>query len=538
MLALARAHSLVIRGLSGFLALGVWGLLDPADLLAAPDQGLRLGGIEPQGPASRAVTAIHHNPAMLAALKGTALQASSSVGLSWHRVRRYGIDPATGTAVDDLGPATSLLNPTYGFFAGATFYFEPLALAVGYYDLSDTVRLDGAAPLRYHIAPRPSRGCIDRSRDECPPLGGSVALRQDLSVALAFDRGNFQIGVAVHFPLLYQRFSYDNDTELQRSPGDIDPSRCGEKEHPECAERLGFKGWNRWVRRDGAPSGFDATLTLGVAFQFRRDTITLGARYRTFPLSRRGELSLAGSGIVCQPSGDSTGLAGAVSACAVANPVDATLRTRLPQQVALGAAFVLGRNRDWKLDTQLYWMDLCPGGLQPGACDNRDAARLRLLGLDRTAATAPESLRHAGAQDLFGAELYVTHILRSGLWLLLGTQLSSPSVRRAAQTAAQGDGWRWGLQAGTRIRTRRGKLHVTPGYALDLLLPRHVRPTEAAFDPVAAGRFAASGRDLNVDGAQTVLDGRGRPTNAGRYFGMVHLLSFTVGWADDAGVLE
>src|SRR5262245_17533690 len=41
------------------------GLVTSGVAQAAPGQALRLGGIEQQGPASRAVTALHHNPAML-----------------------------------------------------------------------------------------------------------------------------------------------------------------------------------------------------------------------------------------------------------------------------------------------------------------------------------------------------------------------------------------------------------------------------------------------------------------------------------------
>lgn len=529
---LLHVHRGVTWGLG--CALGLLGA--PSITAAAPDQGARLGGVEAQGPAVRAVTAIHHNPAMLAALKGTAVQATSSVGLSLDRIRRYAIDPTTGHATGELGSASTLLNPAYGFFAGASFYFEPLALAIAYYDLSDGMRLTGAETLRYHLAPAAIDGCGNQS-ERCP-LEGSMKLRQDLSVALAFDRGNLQIGLAVHFPLVFERFAYDNDTELQRRPDELDPAGCDAKEDPDCAERIGFRGWNHWIPRNGAPPGFDAVLSVGVAFQFRRDTITLGARYRTAPLSNGGELRLGGDGIVCRPELDGTTPLDTTRPCATARAVDATLRTRLPQQVAIGTSMLLGPARDWKLDIQLYWMDLCPGGLRPGACDNRDASRLRLLGLDRTTATAPDTLRYRGSQDLYGAEVYVTHRLRSGLWLLLGSMLSSPSVRRAAQTSAHGEGWRLGLNAGTRIRTRRAKLHISPGYALDVILPRRVRPDDAAFDPVAAARFAESGGDLNEDGAQTVLDGLGRPTNAGRYFGMAHIFSVTLGWADDAAVLE
>ena len=53
-------------------ALGL-GLCWSSPAHAAPGQGLRLGGIEPQGPATRAVTALYHNPAMLAAIPGIAV---------------------------------------------------------------------------------------------------------------------------------------------------------------------------------------------------------------------------------------------------------------------------------------------------------------------------------------------------------------------------------------------------------------------------------------------------------------------------------
>jgi len=509
-----------------------------ARVAAAPGQGLRLGGIEAQGPASRAVTAIHHNPAMLAALKGTAFQGAASVGLSYHRIRRYGIDPNTGAPTTTLGSPISLVNPMYGFFAGATFYFQPLALAIGYYDLSDTQRLTSADPLRYHLAPTPDPGCLARRLDRCPPQGGATTVRQDLSIGLAFDRGNFQLGVAVHFPVLYRRLAYDNDTELQHLPDDEDSSPCDSKEDPTCAERIGFKGWNHWFRRNGAPGGFDAALTIGVAVSLRRDTITLGARYRTFPLANAGELQLGGAGMACHPDAESIQPSDTQPACAVADPVRATLRVRLPQEVAVGASFLLGRNRAWKLDTQVYWMDLCPGGVDPRECENRDAQRLRLLGLDRSTITPPESLLYRGSQDLFGVEAHARYRLRSRLWVLFGSQVSSPSVARSAQTAAPGEGWRLGATVGTRVRTRRVKLYLSPGYGIDLLLPRHVRPDEAAFDPLAATNFTNSGGDLHVEGADAVLEGRGRPTNAGRYFGMVHTLSFTLGWADDNAILE
>ena len=67
-------------GLVAAASLALWASISGV-AEAAPGEGLRLGGIEPQGPASRAVTALHHNPAMLAAIPGTAIHASLGLGI-------------------------------------------------------------------------------------------------------------------------------------------------------------------------------------------------------------------------------------------------------------------------------------------------------------------------------------------------------------------------------------------------------------------------------------------------------------------------
>jgi hypothetical protein len=73
---------------------------------------------------------------------------------------------------------------------------------------------------------------------------------------------------------------------------------------------------------------------------------------------------------------------------------------------------------------------------------------------------------------------------------------------------------------------------------VDLILPRRVGPSEARFDPVAATAFEAAAADLNGPGAAAVLAGRGRPTNAGRYFGMAHGLSLALMWGERSAQLD
>jgi len=503
-----------------------------------PAQALRMSGVEPQGPASRAVSALHHNPAMLGALQASAIQVSVTGGIEQLRVQRYRIDPLTGGPVNSLSSPVSVFNPKFAFFTGASVYFDPVAFGVGYYDLSSQLRFKGSDTLGYHLADS-GTSCLDPTLGRCAPTGGAVSSRQDLTAALAINRGRFQLGLAVHFPRARERFAFDNDSELQPF-SDLTPAvDCTSKEDPLCAERVGFKGWAHWLPDDGGVSAFDAAITVGVAFELRRDRITLGARYRSAPLAHRGEIRLSGVSVVCRPVIDSgQAVQSGVPPCDNADLVEATLTFRLPQEVAIGSSFQLGRNRSWRVDTNLYWIDLCPGGTHPGHCNDRDVQTLRIVGLDRAAVVPAEIKRYRGFTDIFGIDAYAAYRIRSNLAVLVGAQVSSPSVRHGAQTSAIGEGWRVGLSAGTRFRDRRTGILISPGYAFDLSTPRDVTPGQALYDPIAATAFAASSGDLNGDGGDAVLEGRARSTNAGHYLGLTHTLSLTLGWSDGARVLE
>ncbi|MEX1363823.1 MAG: hypothetical protein AB1Z98_11895, partial [Nannocystaceae bacterium] len=337
---------------------------------AAPGQGLRLGGVEAQGPASRAVTALHHNPAMLAAIPGTAVHASVGLPVQQQRIQRNAIDPATGEPLTTLRAPVWLRNSGVSYFTGASFYFDPIAVGVGLYDVGSRYRLSSSPTLRYHLAPDSDGDCLNLGLQRCPPNGGSVSYQQDLTLALAWNGGAVKLGAGLHLPIVRERFAFDNDTELT-PPGDLPTIQCDDKEDPACAERVGFKGWTQWIPRNGGPSGFDFAITVGTAVGLANDTITLGARYRSPALRRGGELVLSGVGLVCRPEANSA-LEGdrgdAVPACDVAQASSATLRQNMPQQAALGGSFLLGRSRQWRLDLDLYWMDLCPGGLRATRC--------------------------------------------------------------------------------------------------------------------------------------------------------------------------
>ncbi len=517
----------------GALALGL--ALSPSVARAVPGQATRLGGVAPQGPATPSVAALHHNPAMLGALRGTAFAVSISGSLEQERVRRTAIDPSTGEPQGGLGAPTSLLHPGVGYFLGASFYFDPVAIGVGIYDVGSQARLTGADPVRYHLAPDPDRGCLRIGLRNCPPNGGSVSYRHDVSLGIAYDGGAFQLGAGLHLPMIRERFAFDNDTALG-SRG-TESTACADKEDPGCAERIGFKGWTQWAARNGAPAGFDAAVSVGIGLQLANETVRLGARYRTFPLRRGGEVALGGVALVCRPTPGGTQADAGVPACSAASPISATLRERVPQELALGGSFILGRSRVWRLDLNLYWLDLCQGGVTRARCKDGGEQVLRLVGLDRRAFVLPQFGRYRGLQDLYGIDAYVSYKAHARATVLFAGHANTAPVRKSAAAAGQGGGARIGISAGatvqitTRRRTRTTLL-LTPGYGLDVSLPRTVLAGRAAFSPAAAGQFADAGGDINAPGADLVLGGRARPTNAGRYFGLVHTLNLALAWGD------
>jgi hypothetical protein len=180
----------------------------------------------------------------------------------------------------------------------------------------------------------------------------------------------------------------------------------------------------------------------------------------------------------------------------------------------------------------LYWIDYCAGGFRAGQCEDGGDQRLRLSGLNRNTFVLPEITRHRGLQDLYGVDVMVKYRVRSNTAVLFGSNLSSPSVRRQSQTAAYGEGWRLGLTAGARFRMRQTNFILTPGYGIDVLMPRRVTPGDATFDPGDATDFVMSGGDLNSGGADAVTSGMARPTNAGRYFGLLHTFSLALSWGE------
>lgn len=519
-------------------ACGLFFLLG-GEAAAFPGQASRLGGADPQGAATRALTAIHHNPAMLATMPGTRYHGSFDLGLDHRWIRRY-VAGEDGVGGADLDDRVTLLNPTTGYFAAASINLEPFAVGAAIYDLGSTYLLDSHPQLRYHLAPEPDRPpglCGRASGGACALNGGAATVRTDLSLAVAWDIiGRLRLGLGVHFPRLRSRFAYDNSTVIAGSHVAEAAVRCNYVENPRCAERLGFNGRTRWLPETATrAAGFDLALTLGVAFEVN-DRITLGARFRTRPLLRGGEITLAGDAIVCRPDDRDLADNTEVQSCSVVTEINASLTQRMPQEAAIGASFVIGPSRLLRLDTNLSWLDLCADTLDGAKgvrrCSDPGTQRLSLVGLDPNSAILPESVRYRGLQDRFSLDVYTSYRPRSTLTMIIGGHTSTRAVARAATSAALMDGWRLGLTLGAALRIRQSNLQIIPGYGFDWTLPARVRPDEAAYDPTAGAAYAAAGGDLKSPAAAAILEGRGRPSNAGYYNGVAHTFMVALRWAE------
>lgn len=539
----------------------------PRPALAAPGVANRLAGADAQGPATESVTAIYHNPAMLGALSGLNFQTTLRGGVDHLSVRRFGIG-TDGTPTDQLGSWPQLANPVFDYFVGVSFMLDPIAIGAAVHTFDSRYRIHSNDALRYHLAGDEDLGCAaDRSR-VCPDLrkGGMLEMRTDVDVSLAWNALDFMsVGATLHVPRSRTYMARDVDSVLTgvSEGASCDPASAT-VENPICTERLAFRGNTRlrWFGLNPSGSRLDIALTLGVAFMIR-NKVTIGVRYRTQPLLDGGRITLSGKAAVCVPNSAAEERSD-LPACEVAGAIDATMTERLPRELAIGFAGGFG---NWQLDTNFYWIDRCPGFDPEGACEGRDARRLRLTGLDRDASTLPDSTIYRGYADIFGAELWTrvrmddaigaklpwNRTLCSGqeavdpktrkrtrciprVDLLAGAGFHSPGVRPSALTAANNDGWTVMTTFGTsfNLPSRNGTWSLVPAYALDLMVPTRVGPGGAspAYDPVAGLAFESAGGDINSAAAAKVLQGRALPTNAGVYTGAVHSIMFALRWTE------
>ena len=340
----------------------------------------------------------------------------------------------------------------------------------------------------------------------------------------------------------------DADTARLTEEGTLDCDGVADAEayDERCTRRIAYQGRTklRWFGLVDDGTAFDFNLTVGLATTIGRHTV-VGIRYRTQPLLDRGRINTTGRARICRPGAAAEVPASdGTDACGTDDSFAASLSMRLPRELAVGVSTRLGAARDWSLDANLYWIDGCPGGISPSACQDEDVARLTVQGVDTQSLVLSEAPIYRGNADRYGVELYGGHSLKAAalrergthLRLLFGAGFDSPATRPSALTVARPDGWMLQalMGASVEVEQKLGSLFFAPGYALDVRLPTNVGGPriDPAYDPSASALFEASGGDLNGPSAQAVLSGRAQPTNAGQYIGHAHALMFSLRWAE------
>ena len=555
-----------------------WALVGAASLLllssaahATPGQAIRLSGAEAQGPATRSLSAIYHNPAMLGSIPGFSFQANVRSGVDHRVIRRSGVDEL-GIPNGELGSREQYLDPQASFFVGGAFSFDPVAIGFGVYDLGNRYRFSTSESQRYHLSQ--ANGIPARNVD----------LHHEFTLAIAWNAlRELRLGAAVHFPLLHRQISREDDTFLSgdaRGAGEVGCSGVdgATAEDPNCGEYLGVRATS---------SRFNLSATFGLAAEVN-DEVTLAIRFRTAPWLNQSRLDLAGRAWVCVPddAADADAYPTSLARCSEAEAGDAALSFTQPTELAVGTAARWGQRRQWHVDTNLYWQHNCPVA---GDCGFRQSSKLSLIGLPQDTAILPDTQVYRGNTDIFGVEVWGRYDFARGSMrarareliipaaapdsatevdagagatvgnedaddapaegpraresryaLLFGANFSSPTVEPGARTIVESQGWLVGGTIGARIRLRnrrngrRGGWYLSPGYSLDIGIPSRVggRGATPEYDPGAALDFSASGGDISGPGANAVLSGRARPTNAGGYQQYVHTLSFGVGWSE------
>lgn len=505
--------SLLSLHLAATLALSTIASLAPVH--ASPLDEPHTGGVGFSGPTTGDLAAVYWNPAAIALIQGHQLVLGMHLARGEMTVRRTAIDPATGLPQAggvDAGPrvlgesSTQPLRwpPGPGYFAGlAVDLAGRFNLAVALHNpFQQRVRFptSGAGPdARFHAR------FIEHQH---------VALTPVLAVRLG---RHLRVGVTPGFLFSNGRYDFDHDTALARGSGglssDCGGAPCG-AENPAAAARYELRGAG--ILAD------PPALTLGGGVHYQGEGFAVGASYSSRPIGNPG------GGVVVDLQGSLVSRAASdprsepVCATGSARPcVAGRLHYHLPDTYILGASW------DARPQTTL----LLTARLQRFSA--HQGLRVRLVG--PVLREGPEAGRPAlgrdglderftiyrGWRDELDLRALLAHQLPRGYRLGGGVRVTTGAVPRAALNPAAIDGPAVEPQLGASARW--GSFGLALGYALTFMPARTV--SASAFDPAAAVACVDAGRDLSLPACEALLAGAARPSAAGRYGHVRHVLT-------------
>lgn len=440
-----------------------------------------VGGIGFSGPTTADVAAIYWNPAALALIHGPQITISGNTQLSTTTVALAAPDATTGApapsvqASDHNHPLVWPVGP--GAFAGIAYDVGgdrfTLALAT-YMPFVERTSYDlpagSASAVRFH-----------RIRADLRNL----ALVPALAIRLA---GELRFGVAPGFLFSTGSVSFDdgpsNDVRYQLASGN----------------GLGT-------------SHFAVTLGLGLYYRVRAWEMGLSFSSRPFG----GEVG--GAAVVSGGATRLTTAAGANVVTCDGHPdgdgcVFSELMYKLPWTLAGAVTWHLRHGMELTATARVL------------SFPADDVIDIRLTGVNLPAFGVPEHIvLHRGYGTIVDTRLRVASWVTERLRLGAGLRLESSGLAASAVSPGAVDGPKLEPTVMVSFRAFR-HLALAAGYGFTWMLP--VSTGASIFDPTAAGRCAAAGRDITDPACATVNAGQARPSAEGTYHRWSHDFSLSV----------
>jgi long-subunit fatty acid transport protein len=468
------------------LAAALAALLAPK-VLAGPLDDPHVGDTGFSGPTSGDLTAVYWNPAGLGLLQGPQLMLGGTLTLRSATVDRAGIDPATGaTFPTATGSATSHplrwpLGPN-GFFALGAGIGHRFGIAVALYSpyatkLTMKPTASGEEPASYHL--------VGMELNHIAPQVGLAIHASD----------SIQIGIAPGILLPSAHLVFDEDTGMGN------PASTG-VEDPAAAARydLASKGWL-----------LTPTYFLSLGAHYKRGRLSIGLSYTSAPLGSGGLVTIPLDNVQIRfPASDASS-----SLCPASNPgcLFGQMSYRLPSIWTLGATWQATKH--WAATAIVRWV----------RTGSHDKVTILVSGppaqLGPHAAIPDHVVLYRGFKDSFDMRarvVYQSNHLRLGGTLRLETS----AVPQSHVNAAAIDGTTIEPMLSAEMRIWR-QISLSVSYAFAYMLP--VDTGTSVFDPTASSTCATSGGDLTTPACQARMDGRARPSAAGRYHWHAQTLS-------------
>jgi long-subunit fatty acid transport protein len=468
---------------------------------AAPLDDPFIGGLSFTGPTSGNLAAVYWNPAALGLVRGLQIMVGGTAHLSAIDVERAPIDPETGIpgGLQATGNATtadgfarpSLFGPRSYLAISSDLGGDRFTLAFATYmpwvqQVSYPVSTAGDEPTRYHAL--------------------KVDLRNlALVPALAIRFGNeLRIGLAPGFMFSTGQLSFAEDLALNGGTvGLTDPAACNgvmcNAENPQAAARFN-------VASGHGLGDAKFSVTLGGGIYWRRRNLEIGLAYQSRPIGSDRGVEVSGQrSSATLPPRDNMGVplpvtcpGGQTDRCLFGD-----LSYRLPDVFIAGVTWRLSPGLELSAMVRWLWMHV------------HDRIDVRLFGPTLDTDKLPQHIvLYRGFQDVWDTRVRVSYWWREQIRIGAAMRVETSAVPTDAVNPAAVDALKLQPMALLEIRIWR-RIWLSGGYGITFMPAVNV--TNSVFKPEYASGCFDSGGNLATEACQARLDGRARPTAAGRY---------------------